>query len=94
VTAAWTRLAIADLRAAYEHIAADSPKAAEAVVNRIFSAVEFLERHPEIGRVGRVTGTRELVISGTPFIVAYRKGRTHSEVLAVLHGARKWPEEF
>jgi toxin ParE1/3/4 len=41
-----------------------------------------------------VAGTRELVIRGTPFVVAYRVKKNEVWVLAVIHGARKWPDEF
>jgi plasmid stabilization system protein ParE len=44
--------------------------------------------------MGRVEGTRELVIAGTAFVVVYRVEAERVEVLAVLHAARKWPEEF
>ena len=41
-----------------------------------------------IGRMGRVAGTRELVLSGTSNVVAYRvKG--YVDVLAVMHGTRE-----
>jgi toxin ParE1/3/4 len=64
------------------------------MLERIFSAVERLERHSEAGRRGRIAGTRELVILGTPFLVAYRLRRKRVEILALLHGARKWPDHF
>ena len=92
--ATWTPIAVSHLKAAYDYIAADNPTAAETVLERIFSAVEFLERRSNIGRPGRVAGTRELVIPHSPFIVAYRSHRKGVEILAVLHGARKWPENF
>jgi toxin ParE1/3/4 len=41
-----------------------------------------------------VLGTRELVISGTPFLIAYRIEKKEVRILAVLHTAREWPEEF
>lgn len=53
-----------------------------------------LSRHPEIGRQGRAGGTRELVVSRTPYIVAYRVADRRVEVLAVLHGAQQWPDDF
>jgi toxin ParE1/3/4 len=94
VRISWTALAVSHLRSAYEYIAEDNPKAADTILERIFSAVEFLEKHPLLGRPGRVEGTRELVILGTPLIVACRPLRGRVEVLAVLHAARKWPEQF
>lgn len=90
----WTALAVSHLRSAYEYIAEDSPRAADAILERILSAVEFLEKHPLLGRPGRVEETRELVVLGTPFIVAYRQLRGRVEILAVLNAARKWPEQF
>ena len=94
MTLRWTRLAASHLESAFDFIAQDTVRAAGAVGDRILSAVEALGRHPELGRSGRVPRTRELVITGTPFIVAYRVRKDHIEVLAVLHGARRWPERF
>lgn len=94
MTLRWTRLAASHLDSAFEYLAQDNPDAAGAVVDRILSAVEALERHPEMGRSGRVPRTREVVITGTPFIVAYRVRKERVEILAVLHGARRWPERF
>jgi plasmid stabilization system protein ParE len=94
LTLHWTPIAIGHLRAAYEHLAQDSVPAADALIERIFSAGEQLAQYPQIGREGRVKGTREVVIAGTPYVVAYRVRRSRIDVLAVFHGARKWPEEF
>ena len=90
----WTRLAVHDLDAAYEYIAQNSPDAALNIVERIEAAVAALTHHPRIGRAGRVSGTRELVVTGTPFIVAYRTAASGIDVLAVMHGARMWPDRF
>jgi len=35
-----------------------------------------------------------LVISGTPFLIAYRIEKKEVRILAVLDAAREWPEEF
>ena len=87
----WTPLALGHLESAYEYVARDSPGAADKTVERILSAVSVLELHPHIGRKGRVPRTRELVVTGTPFLVAYRIKGSEIEILAVLHGARRWP---
>jgi toxin ParE1/3/4 len=91
----WTRRANKHLRAAYRYWAQEkSDAAAHQMLDRIFSAVELLEQHPEMGREGRISGTRELVLAPTPFLIAYRIHRRRIELVALLHGSRKWPEHF
>jgi addiction module RelE/StbE family toxin len=86
----WTRPAINDLGEAGEFIALDNPQAEERMAKRVQEAVEYLLEHPNMGRVGRVSGTRELVVSGTPFIVVYRITIPTIQILRVLHHSRKW----
>jgi toxin ParE1/3/4 len=94
LTIRWTRQAIADVDNVYVFIAARDPRAARGIVDRIDRAITNLTLHPRIGRSGRVAGSRELVVAGTPYIVAYRlRGRT-VELLGVIHGARRWPDRF
>lgn len=91
----WTRRATRHLRSAYElWTQKTSAGAADLMIDQIFSAVEVLQQHPELGRTGRISGTRELVLVPLPFILAYRTRRMKIEILAILHGARKWPSEF
>lgn len=47
-----------------------------------------------MGRPGRVPDTRELVIAGTPYVMAYRIEGAQVHIVAVIHGARRWPEHF
>lgn len=54
-------------------------------------AVSYLAEHPNIGRAGRLEGTRELVVSGTPFVVVYWVRKGGIQVLRILHHARSWP---
>ena len=67
---------------------------ADKVISRIFAAIETLEDFPLAGRKGRVSGTREVVISDTPYLVAHRLYDDDIQNLAVLHGARRWPKNF
>lgn len=90
----WTPLAAGQLESAYEYVVRDSPTAADETLERILLAVKVLERHPQIGRKGRVPRTREMIVTGTPFVVAYRIKADQVEILAVLHGARRWPERL
>ena len=88
------RLALIDLNEAATFIAQDNPEAANRMVRRIREAVRILSDQPDAGRPGRVHGTRELVIADTPFILPYRVVNNTVQILRVLHGARKWPEQF
>jgi toxin ParE1/3/4 len=91
----WSPEAIRDLAALRAYIAEDDPAAAQKVVLRIIEIVEqALPSNPQIGRPGRVPGTRELVIVRTPYIVPYRVRRNVLEILRVYHGARRWPDTF
>jgi len=90
----YTRQALGHLDEAREFIAQEHPTAALAIGQRIRQAVSGLSQFPNRGRPGRVPGTRELVITGTPFIAAYRVSGGHVDVLAILHGARQWPSAF
>ncbi|HUT50683.1 MAG TPA: type II toxin-antitoxin system RelE/ParE family toxin [Alphaproteobacteria bacterium] len=88
----WAPEARDDLKAVFDFIARDDPQAARAVVERILSLVEtHLPTTPNIGRPGRIDGTRELIVAGTPFIVPYRLKDDAVEVLRVYHAARRWP---
>jgi toxin ParE1/3/4 len=68
----WTRIASDQLKAAIDFISQDNESAAENQLRIIRLAVEQLVHFPEMGRPGRVDGTRELVIQSTPYLVAYR----------------------
>ena len=87
----FTRRALRHLDYARAYIDARDPQAANRVIARIADAVEGLRLYPHRGRPGRIAGTRELVIPGTPYIAAYRIVDDAIEILAVLHGARRWP---
>jgi len=90
----WSENAIDDLAALRSYIEKDKPKAAKNVVKRILEAVELLPEQTEIGRPGRISGTRELVVIGTPYVVPYRISGEDIQLLRVFHGAMKWPEKM
>jgi toxin ParE1/3/4 len=91
----WSPEAIQDLISLRAYIAEDSPAGARRIVLRILHDVEhLLPDNPQIGRPGRVPGTRELVIPRTPYIVPYRMQGESIQILRVYHGARRWPDSF
>jgi toxin ParE1/3/4 len=90
----WSAEALSDLAALRRYIAKDDPAAAKRVVQRIHESVSQLAVTKAKGRPGRVTGTRELVVVGTPYLVPYRVTGEAVEMIAVFHSSRQWPESF
>lgn len=88
----WLRKALANLDEVADFIAKDSPNAARAMVAEAFRLTDLLADNPDLGRPGRVPGTRELVMTRYPYIIPYRVRGGGVEVLRFFHGARQWPE--
>ncbi|MDA1100811.1 MAG: type II toxin-antitoxin system RelE/ParE family toxin [Proteobacteria bacterium] len=89
----WSPEALQDLGDIRAYISQDGPRVAKKVVARIVTLVnEPLSSNPGSGRPGPVAGTRELVISNTPFVIPYRARDGKIDILRVYHGSRMWPE--
>lgn len=85
----WSDEALADLLDAYAFIAADNPSAAERVQDRLIEVARTLSDMPNRGREGRQTGTRELTVLGTPYLIVYAVGDEAVTILRLWHGARE-----
>ena len=89
----WLARAVKDRADQLGYVALTSPRNALDLGDRIAEHIPKLKAYPDMGRTGRVRGTRELVINHTPFILVYRvkarEGRL--EILRLLHGAQKYP---
>lgn len=89
----WTEQASRQLDQAHDYIAlSNSQEVAARITMQIVTGVQQLATFPMSGRPGRVNGTRELVISNTPFIAAYAIDKARIVVLAIYHGSQQWPE--
>ncbi len=90
----WTERALRRLDQIGAFIEKDNPTAAAQVVVRIVSVVDNLAEHPAMGRVGRVKGTRELVLADIPYIIPCRVVGDEIEILTVMHAAQRWPRQL
>jgi toxin ParE1/3/4 len=90
----WSERAREDRRAIYIYIEVDDPRAAVGVDERIRTAARRLIDFPNSGRLGRVEGTRELIVRGVPYILPYRVEGDSVRILRIIHAARLWPEDF
>jgi toxin ParE1/3/4 len=87
----WSRRAIEDRLAMFDYLQVLNPGAAVTLDDRLAGAAQALREHPEIGRAGRVDGTRELVVSGTSYILIYAVLDDRIRILRVLHARQRWP---
>jgi toxin ParE1/3/4 len=90
----WTPLAEAEALQIHRYIAEDSLESANRQLNLLLESIQGLSLFPGKGRTGRVRGTCELVVPGTPYIVVYRLLDNAIQILSILHGARRWPLHF
>jgi len=80
------------LLAIIDYISDDSPEAAQHLKDDIETKVSRLAERPRLYRVGRVAGTREMVVRSN-YIVVYVEEPERIVILRVLHVARQWPPE-
>ena len=90
----WSRRSLRNLASLLEYIKVESIQNSDLVAGRIAKAVRLLETQPEMGRPGRVTGTRELVVPDTPYIIPYRIRRERLQLIAVFDGRQLWPTKM
>lgn len=90
----WTKRAIHGLASIHEYISKDNPDAAARVSTAVLDATVQIKHFPLSGRPGRIKGTRELVVSGLPYIIPYRVVDDVILILSVIHTSRKWPKKM
>jgi toxin ParE1/3/4 len=90
----WAPRAIRHLAELRAYIARDNPIVAGRIAAALLDAGETLAEFPNLGRPGRVAGTRELVVPGTPYVIPYRLRGDRLEIIAVFHGRQKWPKRL
>ena len=87
----WTSAASRMLRSIFQFIAADDPVAANKVATSIRNISLNLITFPRMGCIGRVEGTRELVVPELPYILVYRITDTEVHILRVFHAKQDRP---
>jgi len=56
---------------------------------RFEEVTTLVGRFPYLGREGRLRGTRELMVSGTPYVFIYRVERSVVTILDIQHSGRR-----
>jgi addiction module RelE/StbE family toxin len=86
----WRAQASADLFDVLSYIADRNESAATSLAEAIEQATSQLPQHPYLYRLGRVEGTREIVVHPN-YLVVYRVGSITIEIVAVVHARQQFP---
>jgi toxin ParE1/3/4 len=88
----WYERARYDVHMLQRYIARDKPEAAKRVAHSVFTRVTTLSLFPEMGRIGTVTDTRELIFADISIVVPYRivEGAVH--ILRVYSTSQQWSD--
>jgi addiction module RelE/StbE family toxin len=86
----WRPQALEDRAAIMDRIALDNPNAAIELDLEFEAKAEIARLRPALYKLGRVKGTRELVVRST-YVMVYRVLADAVEMLRVLHTAQRWP---
>jgi addiction module RelE/StbE family toxin len=91
MTVRWSPEAAADFDIIIAYLLERNPSAADRLARTIYDAASSLDTFPNRGRIGRVEGTRELVLAPLPYILVYRVLSDAVEISRALHGSQRWP---
>ena len=94
MTVVWSPRAIGHLVHLRDDIARENPGVAARTAATLLAAVDRWAELPNLGRPGRVSGTRELVVPGTRYVIPYRVRGERLEIIAVFHGRQRWPKRL
>ncbi len=87
----WTRAAAEDLEHIKNYLTEHFPEFAESTMIELYETIRSLKTSSRRGRLGREEGTRELVLTRLPYVVAYRIKEQAIEILHVFHSAQNRP---
>jgi toxin ParE1/3/4 len=81
-------LTLLDFDDLQNYIGLDNPKAAQRITQRILEAVKMLQRHPLLGPSLNRLNLRAFVVTGTPYLIAYRATDEAVYIARIWHTSR------
>ncbi len=80
----------AQIESIYDFLVERNPSAARRIAAEIRASARSLIDVPHMGRTGEVSGTREWIVRGSPYLIVYEVVSQSEEIWAVgvFHGAQ------
>lgn len=88
----WLRKALINLEHSAEYLHEHNPQSARDFVKEVHELTELLKENPAMGRLGRVFGTRELILNQFPYLIPYRVKNNCIEILRVFPTRMSQPD--
>ena len=90
----WTKSAINDLEIEANYLSKISPSIEDSFLKHVESSIDLIKEYPELGRIGRVNQTRELILKKFQYILVYLVESSYIDIIRLLHTSRKWPNSL
>lgn len=87
----WLRPAQKDMQALVDWYTAQAPEYLPDVAQKIWDSANSLTQFPEKGRIGFVSGSRELLVPRLPYMLVYTIQNNTVYILRLLHQSQNWP---
>ena len=87
----WAEEAMQDIADIDHYLTGLFPKKRQSTLQYISDQADRLLEMPHLGRIGKVQGTRELVLGSLPYILVYKVEEYLLHILHVQHTSRNYP---
>ena len=84
----WTPPAAADMQSISDYLKEHQPEYRQPTMCKLYERIRALKDAPNVGRPGRVEGTREILFPPTPYVAVYRVIGQNIEIWRIYHAAR------
>jgi addiction module RelE/StbE family toxin len=84
----WSVAAVNDLEEIAKYLKLNHPNFANETIQRIYNSAKSLKKFPDKGRLGKIVGTRELILVPLPYLIVYSVELETVEILRIFHGAQ------
>jgi len=81
--------AAGDLESIATYLHLHHPSFAAETIERLYKAAQSLKKFPHSGRIGRMSGTRELVLTPLPYLLVCSVDDQAVHILRFLHTSRE-----
>jgi len=80
-----------DIKSIYDYIVENSTvTTAKKVLSSIENTIDKLEEFSQLGKVGRIKNTRELIVPRLPFVILYKIYPDKIAITSIMHTSKKW----